>query len=635
MTYQLSDNFFVNWRSLENRWFLDWFSLSADFGLLRMIFSIKTPTACAIYERLREEALLLLRSSLARVLFEIKDIVKKNIAMTGGEETLLETVVRVGSQAEGMLDLAKRALECISPTLGVAAPVGPFGPLQHSLPCLTRISAARRDMAMLSVLVGAATHSDSDTEFTDGEIRLLTGVMRQLHNWSPDTTDDTSIYEYIELLIQGGILSTTLSARCCRDDRPKVRIRHPWALTVDEIIMLCPPAKPEFLYSAISSYNDEQSLFVTNAGVFTAAVAGTQSLQAYLRSFKWSGKSDIQAIMQECLLFSASLNDTATESALLYLGADPEVGLLSNNRQRYHNGMLSWSPMIVAAAAGNLEMLNLLKGSTNIAAFVELAPVYELVHELDVPEYESREGNELRRLEYLQQHYLDSHADRLEHGVLDGSTHSIDGSWGHVAGPTSTSFHVEKERRIKTLAWIRDISLSLGKVQSFDQRIIRAALSNTLEARSAQCRNMAYHPCDVLLLDGLVDANIDYHEGDMDLLQLSIRAQCSLNVVESLISKGLKVHSRAALQSGHTMLHDALLSHAQDRSQIVRRLITDAADYKFENCEKGLTILEASLEPQGLTRSSHSARTNKAWGISQFGPLRLPFRCWCTSKANR
>lgn len=601
MTYHLSNNLFVNWRSHENRWFLDWFSFSADSGLLRMFFSIKRPTACAIFERLHDEARLLLRPALARVLFEIKDTVDKNTAMTGGEETLLRIAVRIGSRAEGMLELAKRALECISPTMGVAAPVNSFGPLQQSLPYLARVAAARRDMAMLSLLLGAATHLDGDAEFTDGEIRLLTRVMRQLHNWSTDKIeDDIIIYDYIELLIRGGILSTSLSARCCYDDRPKVRIRHPWALTVDEIIMLCPPANRKYLYSAISCYGDKPSLVPTISGIFTAAVEGAHSLQAYLHSCRQDGILDLQAIMQECLLFSASLNDTMTASALIQLGVDPKVSLLSNNRQLYHKGMLSWNPMIAAAVAGNLEMLNVLKEGTDLAAFVESAPVYELVHGLDVPEHEIKEGTELRRLEYLQQNYLGNHAEQSESSVLNGSIYSIDGCLIQVAGPTCTTFNVEKERRIGTLAWIRDISLSLGTSQRFDQDVIRAAVSSTTDVRSGQCRNTAYHPCDVLLLDGLVDANLDYHEGDMDLLQLSIHAQCNLRVVEFLLSKGLHVHSRPALQTGHTMLHDALLSPAQDRSQIVRLLILQGADYILENCEKGLTVLEASLEPQGL-----------------------------------
>lgn len=593
LSYQLSNNLEIDWRADDNLWFLDWFSLSADFVFLRSLFSIKTPTVSAVYERLCKVALDLYRPALARVLFEIKDAIDNNHVML---DTLLLIAVRVGSRADGMLDLAKRAFEHISPPC-----------ILWRLSYLLLVAAARRDMGMMRLLIRAFRHSGIETEPTSANSLLLARVIRQLYNWIPnEPNDDGTFSEYIQLLIQGGILSTSISARCYYDNRPNAGITAPGTLTPDELVMMCPSAKRRQLCSAILRWTAEHRLFLSNAGIFTASVDGAHNLLAYLQSFEQKQTRDIQATLQECLVFAASLNDIKTASVLLELGADPEAALLSSNRRVCHKGMLPWNPMITAAAAGNLEMLQLLEDKVDLMSFVKSAPVYEIVQGWDTePKYASRRGRELCRMEQLQRHYQHSKSRTPDAELAEGIL--CTGEFDFRRSRPSEYSPIEKESRIDTLTWIRNIAIALGVSQSFDKELIGAAVCASPESRVARCRNSSYHPCDVLLLDGLVDANLDYQEADMDLHQLSIRAQCSLRVVEFLLSKGFYVHSRASAESGNTMLHDALLSNSDDRSRIVQLLIREGANYQHRG--EGLTILEASLERRAY-KSQKSASSD-------------------------
>lgn len=597
LTFECSNKHFIDWTSDDNSWFWKWLGVSADLTMLRTFFSVRTPTVCALYEWLCENVRILRRPAPTRVLFEIRDTVRKNYAISD-EAIFLQTAIEIGSRADGMIQCAKSALERVLSPLETPS----LGMTQH-LKCLFMIAAAQRDIPMLRLLVGFVTSSDDKTKFRgDAATALLALVIRQLHDWDIEEAEsDNSIADYIGLLIQGGILSPRLPAWCCCDDRPQVPIRNCESLTFDELIMMSPPTKRANLYSMILPWSNDHKIFISRAGIFDASMDGAPGLLSYLQSCKKNQGFDVHAIMQECLLFASRMNDTDTASALLGLGTDPEVGLLSKNHERYYKGVLPWNPMIVAAAAGNLEMLDLLSKRVNLASFVQRAPIYEIIQVEDAQKrYGVPTGRELRRLENLQRHCLYSRTrisdDASSHVTLPLDSTSCDDSFWtpnpRSEGP-DRAFFIEDKRRIDTLRWIQDITMALGIEQSLDKEIIKAALIVGPVANTARCWHTTYHPCDVLLLEGLVDANIDYSEDGMDLLQLSIRAQCSLKIVEFLLSKGLRVHSRTATHSGNTMLHDALLSQSPDRLQIVKLLLREGADYTHSG--QGLTVLEASL----------------------------------------
>lgn len=602
VTFQLSNKLRIDWTNDDHSWFLHWLGVSADVTMLRTFFSIKSPTVCAAYEDLCQEATDLRRSTAVRVLFEIQDTVRKNNPLTADGVQFLDIAVRLGSRADGMLDVAERAVKSSASRYECS-----HGDASNDQ-CLQQLfltAAARRDTAIMETLVDSLGHCHYETHFeSDSAIRRISLVMRQVYAWDPEEVKDGyTIVDYIQLLIQGGILLQNIPARCCDFYRPKVAIRNPESITIDELVMFSPPTKRRAIYSVVLRLCNQQRTFVNNAGVFTAAVGGARSLLDYLQSCRHNNVLEIQATMQECLLFGASLNDVQTVSALIELGVDLEIGLLSHNQEKYRNGDLPWNPMTVAAAAGSLEVLNLLSKTTNLDLFLKSAPVYEICHvENSQTRYWDVNGTELRRLDNLRRHLLFSQKNDSDAAVENGTMSIPMLCVNYLLKPVSillsldeqSRFFVAGKRRIETIVFIRTVATAQGVHAKIDEKIVEAALCYDPEMWPLRFANGEYDPCDVLLLDGLVGANLEYHEGDMDLLQLSIRAQCSLAVVELLLGKGLRVHSRAAAQSGNTMLHDALLSQSRDRSKIVHLLLREGADY--QHVSQGLTILEASLQ---------------------------------------
>lgn len=579
VTYQLSNKRQLDWTSQDNSWFLKWLDVSADFMLLRLFFSIKTPTVWAAYEELCGVAARHRRPTTVRVLFEIYDTMRINSSITADGVDFLGIAVLLRSNASGMLEIARRALESNAP------------PLQLSnFRARLMFAASRRDIAFMRLLVGLFPCCDGEgIPNPDSALRKLALIIRQVCVWEPnECKDGATLSDYIQLLIQGGILSASLSARCCYDDRPKVAIRNAESLTVDELVMLCPPNKRRNLYSTILPWSNDHISFVSKAGVFATAPEGSESLLQYLRTCQQNDAFEIHETMQECLLFAASLNDTQTASAMLQLGVDPQVSLLSNNQQLYHKGHSPWNPMIVAAAAGSLEILVLLEETANLVEFLKSAPVYEIIHLGDLQKYYDATGREICRLDNFRRHVRYTQTkdsdDAIANDMVSGSTFETSLKMNTWSG----SF-VAGKQRMETISWIRKVAAAHDMAESVDKEIIQAAMFNDPVVWS---KHEEYHPCDVLLLDGLLDANLDYHEGDMDLLQLGIRAQCSLKFVELLLSKGLQVHSRAG-QDGNTMLHDALLGLSRDRSNIVHLLLREGSEYT--QCGEGLTVLEASL----------------------------------------
>lgn len=597
ISFELSNKLWIDWRSNHSNWFLKWLGVSADFTVLRMFFSAKTPTVWGVYEGLCRVVSNLQRPAPARVLFEIQDIVTKNNPTAVNGFDFLKIAVQIGSKADGMLDIARRAFERSELPLEGISDAG-----RHRFQVMFLAAAARQDLAMMSLLRGAVAQFNDGTYLAgESTVRLIFSIICHLYDWDSENPDEVStISEYIELLIQVGLLKTGLAAQCCIDGRPKVAICYPATITIDELVMICPPGKRESLYAAVARCSNDDRCFVSKAGVFTAALKGVRSLEAYLKLCHENDCFELRVTLQESLLFATCLNDVDMVSVLLQMGVDPEVSLLSKNQERYQKGHMPWNPMFVAATSGYLEILKLLSEKVNIVSFLSVAPLYEIVqYENAAEKFGQMKGRELRRLENLYRRYLYSRKHDSDADVASALLHMHSLRTGKKFAPgmsiitTAASLLTVEKGCPETISWIRDIATAHGMGQRMDKELIEVALFHNPETRILQCRNAAYQPCDVLLLEGLVEANAEYHQDDLDLLQLSIRAQCSLKVVEFLLSKGFRVHSRPAAHSGNTMLHDAILSNSHDRFKIVELLLREGADHG--HCGMGLTVLEASL----------------------------------------
>lgn len=580
VTYHLSNSQWIDWESPDNAWFLKWLDVSADFTTLRSFFSIKTPTIWATYEKLCLLALSLQRPLTARILFEIQDTMRKNSSITADGVNFLEIAVYLRPKASEMLEVAKRALEYATQSLH-----------RSKIRTMFLFAASRLDITIMRLLVGLVPPYCGEVLSTEPSPKYLDLVIRQVCLWEPnERKDGATLADYIQLLIQGDTLLTSLSERCYCNDRAENLLRHMSSLTVDELVMLCPPMKRSVVCSAILPWSNNHMSFLSKAGVFSTAVEGSQDLLQYLRTCKQHDAFETRKIMQECLLFAAILNDTQTLSATLQLGVDPQVSILLNNEQPYHKRCLSRSPVIVAAAAGNLESLKLLTETVSLVELLKSFPFYEVIRQWDRHNFRDATGGELCRLRVFREGVTRSQKHHSDDTVANGTVR--DASLLELNTKEWLSYFLDAQKRMGTITWIRRIAAAHGMVKSVDKEIIKAAMFNDPKFHYMIGRNKEYHPCDILLLDDLLDGNLDYHEGDMDLLQLGIRAQCNLKFVKCLLSKGLQVHSRAG-QDGNTMLHDALLSRSYDRSQIVHLLLREGSEYK--QCGEGLTVLEASL----------------------------------------
>lgn len=573
--FDLSNDIYQDWKLDQNAWFLKWISISADFAILRAFFSINSPTVGAVYEQLRTIAGRLNRPGLLRVLFELKDTLRVHNATSVDEAEFVGIAVGIGSRSDGMLDIVKI---CGSNTSPIAITELRQGWRTPSV----LIAACRCDIAILQALV--ATDWDIATTYYGSDGDLVGQIMNRIYSWSLQEENDLTVY--LDLLIRGGILDTNLLPLCIDDDRPEVAIEKIYSITWDELVMVCPPMMRKTLHSILVGLIGGQGTSVTKAGVFTAAQDGVLGLRAYLETYNQAESLFTCVILEESLLFAAILNNSTTASVLLRIGVDPYAGRLSNNLEHYYKGNLPWNPSIVAAAAGSLEVLTLLVSEINPASFLDSVPIYELVQPLSPEDRPYITNRELQRLENLRRSYLYAQTQSSQPGVdggFDGDPDSLI-RWH--------SFIVSG-RRFDTLEYIRRVAIAQGYGQEIDLEIIKAAVLDDDNRGWWESYNPYLLPCELLLMEGLVEANLNYEEDGMDLLHLSLRNHCSLKVARFLLGKGFKVHSRPAAQSCHSMLHDALLSRSPDRLEVVELLLLEGADYKI--CGEGPSILEASL----------------------------------------
>lgn len=553
-------------------WFLDWIGISADFALLRAFFSINSPTAGAVYECLVEKAGITGMTHLLRVLFELRHFLSTNNSTSFNEHKFLNAAVLIGPRLGGNLDIVNSCLSSRS--------LLPVKTQQTTKSSVLR-AACYRDIPTLRVLVDAGLKVDSRYQIEIG------AIMTHIYNWDPQ--EHGGLYDYIELLLRGGVLDGSAALQYVDDNPPTVIIepdlvgcmmpRDICPITWDELLMVCPPMMRKALRMAFAPFSGDQEARISKAGVFMVAQDGATRLQAYLEAHQDDDPFLVHVTLEECLLFTAILNDFKTAAALLEVGVDPHTGLLEKSLTGYQKGTLLWNPSTVAAAAGNLEVLMLLLGHVNLSSFLDCAPIHQLVQNERL--WETREQSwmesRLRRLRDLRRYYLAAQAQSSELAIEDD-----------VEGSTNTL--IGRGRNLETLEYIRSISHSQDLGQKVDLEIIKAAVSH--KPLSWDSGELEFLPSDVLLMDGLVDGHLEYEEEGMDLLHLSIRNHCSFAVVSLLSDKGFKVHSSTSGQD-HTMLHDALLSESPNRSQIVEFLLENGADCKV--CGEGLSILEASL----------------------------------------
>lgn len=582
--FDLSNDNYLDWIIDKNAWFLQWFSISADFMVLRAFFSINSPTVGAVYEQLRTIAGELKRPGLLRLLFELRETLRVNNAASVNEAEFVSIAVGIGSRSGGMLDIVKICESKTSPL--VTTEIRQWWRKPSFL-----VAASRCDLAILQVLVAAGWDIDTTYRGFGGE--LVGKIMSRIYSWHPQEENDLTVY--LGILIRGGILDVSWSPQCIDDRRPEVAVEEIYSITWDELIMVCPPMMRKTLHSIFVGLTGGHGTSVSKAGVFTAAQDGVLGLRAYLETYNQADSLLIGVILEESLLFAAILNDSTTASVLLQIGVDPCAGRLSNNLEHYYKGNLPWNPSIVAAAAGSLEVLTLLVSKIDLASFLDSVPIYELVQPRGPEDRPYITERELQRLENLRRSYLYAQTRSSQPGVEE----DLDGEPDYFRRWHS---FIVSGRRFDTLEYIRRVATTQDFGQEIDLEIIKAAVLDDDNRPWLQTHNR-HLPCEVLLMQGLVEANLNYEEDGMDLLQLSIRNHCSLKVARFLLGKGFKVHSRPATESCHSMLHDALLSQSPDRLEIVELLLQEGADYNL--CGEGLTILEASLRTtsEGLQAS--------------------------------
>lgn len=575
--YNLSNRVYQDWTTDENSWFLKWISISADFAMLRAFFSIDSPTVGAVYEQLREIAGDLKRPGLLRLLFELRETLRVKNAASVDEAEFVSIAVDIGSKSDGMLDIVKLCESNTTPLDTKKA---------HSRwrasACL--VAASRCDIDILQILVAASC----DVHITCLGIHdeLMGQIMSRIYSWTSEEENDLTVY--LDILIRGHILDVSRTPQCTDDRRPEVAIETFCSITWDELVMVCPPTMRMTLHSIVVGLTGDQGTSLTKAGVFTAAQDGVIGLRAYIDSYDQANTLQARVILEESLLFSAILNDSATASALLQLGVDPCISLLSDNLEHYLKGDLPWNPSIIAAAAGSLEVLRLFVSDISLTSFLSSVPIYELVQPVSADRRcPASTGRELQRLANLRRAYLYAQRHSSEPRFYSGEAWRSGFLW-------QWEIFTSSKRRLETLEYIRNIAKTQEYGQDVDLEIIKAATMDNGYLRWVWKRNR-HLPCEVLLLEGLIDNNLNYEEGGVDLLHLSIRNHCSLAVVRFLLDKGFQVHSLPVAQSGHSMLHDALLSASPDRVEIVKLLVMEGANYNL--CGGGITILEASLWP--------------------------------------
>lgn len=553
----------------NDTWFFKWVGISADFALLKAFFSIHSPTAGAVYECLVAKAENFRMTHLLRVLFELRHSLSPKNSTSFDEVQFLRAAVWIGSRSGDNLEIIN---SCLSnkPPLPTKKQYQP-----DPADCSVLTAASNLDIPILRVLVDAGVKVESQLHVRAG----IGFILNHIYNWDPQEQDGLS--DYIGLLLRGGVLEGSSEPQCVDDNRPKL-ITERCIMTWDELLIVCPPIMRTALQTALTPFPGHQGAHISKAGVFMAAQDGAIRLQAYLEAHQEDDPFLVHVILEKCLLFTAILNDFKTATALLEVGVDPHTGLLAKSLTGLQEGKLLWNPSTVAAAAGNLEVLTLLLGHTNLSFFLDFAPIHQLVHnewlcrrrEHDSDSMEST----LCRLRNLRRYYLDAQA-RSSRRVFDGN---IDVSMNTLN---------ESGRNFETLEYIRSISHSQDLGQKVDLEIIKAAVFH--RSRSWSPTHPQRIPCDVLLMNGLVDGHLEYEEEGMDLLHLSIRNHCSFPVVSLLLANGFKVHSSRSGQDRTSMLHDALLSESPDRSKIVELLLENGADCKV--CGEGLSVLEASL----------------------------------------
>lgn len=571
----------------DDLWFLKWVAISADFALLRAFFSINSPTAGVVYESLLGRARDFRMADLVRVLFELRHVLKPNNPASFNEAEFVRVAVQLGSRSDGILDIVKTCLSDRSPPSTTK-----HNKRNYPANSFVLTAACQCDIAMLRVLLDVSCQVEFHTYRV--YTKAVGQIMSYIYNWDPQ--EEESLTAYIKLLLRGGILNSSASPHCSDDHRPQVQINaHTiWPITLDELIMLCPPMRRKHVQKTVMQLIADRGNCISRAGVFTAAQDGVLGLRAYIEANQKDNAFLTRVALEECLLFAAVVNDSKTTLGLLEVGVDPYVGLLSNNLEKYHKGILPWNPSIVAAAAGHLEVLTLLLSQINLSSFLDIAPIHELIHHKKLQE--GYMGGELCRLNIMRQDYL-REPWRLNPAV-EGSLDRIEDCL------------IGSGRKWETLEYIRTIAHSSGSGQKIDLDIIEAAVFNNRKPDYWRRIRRLHLPSEVLLIEGLIDTHLEYEEDGMDMLQISIRNDCSFAVVRFLSDKGFKVHSRPGGRDHNTMLHDALLSKSPDRSDIVDFLLREGADCQF--CGEGLTILEASLwnlPPFGMRHSSEYQRT--------------------------
>lgn len=412
---------------------------------------------------------------------------------------------------------------------------------------------------MLRELIDAGWRAEPEAQKDSrGKIGRL---MSRIYDMASERGDSFTVY--IGLLLRGCILNNAALSRCSDGQRPQVITERQdiGSITWDELVMICPAGIRKTLHMTLLKLRADQWTGPSKAGVFTNTQDGAFGLGAYLEACREDNSFFTRVTLEECLLFATILNDSKTVLGLLEFGVDPHISSLSNNLEQYHKGLLPWNPSIVAAAAGHLDVLSLLLSRMDLSSFLEFAPIHEIVRHEALPR-SGKFGTELCRLANLHRSRLVAEGDFIDR---------------ELQVPDAA---ISIGKNLETLEYIRKIAHSRDCGHKIDLAIIKAAVTH--QPRPLP-RVQQHLPCEALLMEGLIDANLDYNEKGMDLLHLSIRNHCSFAVVRFLSGKGFKVHSKPG---GHVrtrcyMTHCSATLQTDQKSSISclnRALIASSAE---------------------------------------------------------
>ncbi|KAI3392451.1 hypothetical protein diail_5695 [Diaporthe ilicicola] len=331
---------------------------SADLALLWAIFSMKTPTMRAVYEKLPAASGEFKDTSVFTALYNLRHAVGYELATRCG--SFFRIAIHIGSDtSQRILEIAQET----SPRLDSAGAAANYILGGYDLSWVIAKAAMQIDFPMMRLCISIGARMGHCKHALGAILENLLGS---------ESEEDETVVEYVHLLAQGGFFCVDQPRWPDGDTGLHLGIWDVKALTLDRVIYECCPRGRRRLHRLIDSFESESKTHVNLAGVLTFAQEGPGALKAYLRFHEHHGDKWDSEILERSLSEAASLGEIKTVSSLLEAGVDPNVP--SRSRRGFQGRTAaSWSAMARAAMAGNPDMLRLLLAHKrlDVRSFVE------------------------------------------------------------------------------------------------------------------------------------------------------------------------------------------------------------------------------------------------------------------------